>query len=271
MSDESKPAGTGAARRSWVRFLPLAVLFGAMAAVFGLGLHRYLSLDAIITQRHWLKSFVAAHSVYAVLLFGLVYVVAVALSVPGAVVLTLLGGFLFGWFVGGAVTVVAATLGATIVFLVARTSLGAALAEKAGPALGRLSKGFQHDAVSYMLFLRLVPLFPFWLVNLAPALFGVRLPAYVMSTLVGILPGTFAFSVAGAGLDSLIEAQQTAYASCVAAGRPGCVMKFDPRALVTPEILAAFAALGVVSLIPVAIRRFAGKKLAALDEAGPLS
>ena len=235
MRDQCGPGRAGSKRHGVARYLPLAALAIAMTAAFALGLQSYLSLDVVVAKRADLMDFVAHHYGYALVLYAAVYVVTVALSLPGAAVLTLAGGFLFGWLVGGLVAIVAATAGATIVYLIARTSVGAALAEKAGPALGRLAKGFQQDAVSYMLFLRLVPLFPFWLVNLAPALFGVRFRVYVWTTIVGILPGTFAFAIAGAGLDSLVAAQQTVHAACAAAGRSGCSTMLEMRALMTPQ------------------------------------
>ncbi|MEC9368983.1 MAG: VTT domain-containing protein, partial [Pseudomonadota bacterium] len=139
-------------------------------------------------------------------------------------------------------------------------SFGEALAARAGPWLGKLRAGFQENALNYLLFLRLVPLFPFWLVNLAPALLGVPLLTYVIGTLIGIIPGTFAFSYAGVGLDSLIEAQQRVHQECVAqqASNPAlqCHFTLDPSALVTKELLIAFAGLGAVALIPVVLRKF---------------
>ena len=119
-------------------------------------------------------------------------------------------------FVGFKYAAINATVGATIIFLIAKTSLGEPMAARAGPWLGKLRAGFQENALNYLLFLRLVPLFPFWLVNLAPGLLGVRLPTYLLGTFVGIIPGTFAFAFAGVGLDSVIEAQRAAYQACLA-------------------------------------------------------
>jgi uncharacterized membrane protein YdjX (TVP38/TMEM64 family) len=185
----------------------------------------------------------------------------VALSLPGAVFLTVFGGFLFGWLLGGVTTVVAATIGAVIVFLIARTSVGDALGRRAGPRLKRIAKGFREDAFAYLLFLRLVPAFPFWLVNLAPALFGMPLRSFALATAVGILPGTFAFAFAGAGLDSVIVAQKAAKQACLAAGGGDCMMRVDLHALVTPKLVIALGALGVVSLIPVLLRRWSAHRM----------
>lgn len=251
------------AKAAWLRFLPLAVLAAAMAVVFATGAHTYLSFESIGTNYDALRAFVAANRPLAVASFMLVYVALVALSAPGALILTIAGGLLLGWKLALPATVVAATLGATIVFVIARSSFGEALARKAGPSLAKLRAGFQENALSYLLFLRLVPLFPFFLVNIAPALLGVPLRTFVVATLFGIIPGTAAFSVAGAGLGSVIEAQNVRYAQCLSDnpgnGSAACSYKIETSALVTTELLAAFALLGIVALIPVALKYFRGR------------
>ena len=255
----------GERRPTVMRYLPLAILVLAMALAFATGAHRYIKLEKLIAHRDDLQAFVAAHEVKALALYVAVYVAVVALSVPGAVFLTVFGGFLFGWLWGGIATVVAATIGAVIVFLIASTSVGDALVVRAGPRLRRLADGFREDAFAYLLFLRLVPVFPFWLVNLAPALFGVPLKTFALATAIGIVPGTFAFAFAGAGLDSVIAAQKAAKQACIAAGGTDCYMRIDLHALVTPKLLVALAALGLVALIPVVLRRRYGHRLKPLD------
>jgi uncharacterized membrane protein YdjX (TVP38/TMEM64 family) len=126
---------------------------------------------------------------------------------------------------------------------------------RAGPRLNALARGFREDAFNYLLFLRLVPLFPFWLINIAPAMFDVRLSTFVAATLIGIIPGTFAFAFVGSGLDSILVTQTAAYRQCEAAGREGCAIVLDTGALLTPELIMAFAGLGGVALIPVVARR----------------
>ncbi len=241
----------GRARRL-LRLWPLGLVALLLAGFFALGGHRHLSLDGLIRNRDVLAATVAAHFLPALAGFALFYVFATAVSIPGLAVMTLAGGFLFGWLAAGIVVVAAATLGATILFLIARTSFGAALADKAGPRLARFAEGFREDAFSYLMFLRLVPIFPFWVVNLAPALAGVPLRIFVVTTALGILPGTFAFTLIGSGLDSVIEAQIAAQPGCLA--DPACTPSIDPGALVTPKLVAAFAALGLVALIPVAVK-----------------
>lgn len=241
---------------SWRRYLPLAVLLLCTAAVLASGAHRLLSLENIVAYRDRLQAVADAHGSLALLAYCAAYVSAVALSVPGAVFLTILGGFLFGWLVGGAVAAFSATLGALLVFLIARTSIGDVLARKAGPRLSALADGFRQDAFSYLLFLRLLPVVPFWLANLAPACFGVRTRTFAAATMIGILPATFAFASAGAGLDSVIAAQKEALRACKRAGRTDCAFDLSAWSILTPELLAALAALGVVALIPVAVRRW---------------
>jgi uncharacterized membrane protein YdjX (TVP38/TMEM64 family) len=242
------------------RWGPLALLVAVAGLVYATGAYDYLSLAAVAEHRDSLQSLVAEHRLAAIASYAMVYTGAVALSIPGAVLLTVLGGFLFGWLAGGLLVIVAATAGATIVFVVARTSLGETLARRAGPRLSALAKGFRDDAFSYLLFLRLVPAFPFWLVNLAPALLGVPLATFVAATLVGIVPGTFAFAFLGSGLDSIIAEQTAVYEACVAAGRSDCEMTFEAGALLTPELIIAFVALGLVALIPVVVRRMRARR-----------
>ncbi len=242
------------------RWLPLLLLLTAMAAAFGMGWHSYLSFKTIGLNHEALKAFIAANLGLALLIYVLAYVAVVALSLPGGLVMTLAGGLLFGWQLAAPATAVAATAGATIVFVVARTSLGEPLAATAGPWLGRLREGFKENALSYLLFLRLVPAFPFVIVNLAPALLGVPLRTYVIGTFFGILPGTLAFSVAGSGLASVIEAQNRLYTACLARTPAGsvadCPYTVDTGALLTPEMLAAFVLLGAVALIPAVVRKW---------------
>lgn len=250
----------GAARPSLLKRLwPLLALAAIAVFVVAMGWHRYLSFQQLAEQRQALKTLIDQNFVLALGAFMALYTVVVALSLPAGAVLTIAGGLLFGWLTGGIATVIAATAGATILFLIAKTSLGEPLAARAGPWLDRLREGFQKNALNYLLFLRLVPLFPFWLVNLAPALLGVRLRDFVLGTAIGIIPGTFAFSITGAGLDSVLDAQRRVYQACLARkAQTGekCEFMFDAGALITPELLIAFAVLGGVALIPVIVKRF---------------
>ncbi|GLQ05453.1 TVP38/TMEM64 family protein [Sneathiella chinensis] len=233
------------------RIIPLVVLLALFAGFFWFDLDRYLTFQALSDHRDSLLAFVADHYLTALALYFVLYAVSVAASIPGGVLMTVTGGFLFGWWIAGLVTVVSATLGATLVFLVAETALGEPLRRKAGPWLRPLEVGFQKNALNYLLFLRLVPAFPFWLVNIAPAFLGVPLRTYVVGTFVGIIPGTFVFAFLGTGLDSVILEQQQRYADCLTSGATDCTRAFQISSLLTPEVIVAFVALGLIALLPV--------------------
>ena len=237
------------------KWLPLILLLGAMIAFFWGGGWNYISLDRLAQSRSFLASFVTNYYAIAALLYLVMYSVAIALSLPGGALFTITGGFLFGWLIGGLLTLCAATAGATLLFLIARSALGESLAARAGPRLEKLRQGFQQNAFNYLLFLRLVPAFPFWLVNLAPALLNVPLATYVAATFIGIMPGTFAFAFLGSGLDGIIAAEEAAYQSCLAAGGAD-MCRFEIRAgsLLSSEILLAFTLLGVIALLPALLR-----------------
>jgi uncharacterized membrane protein YdjX (TVP38/TMEM64 family) len=162
--------------------------------------------------------------------------------------------------VGGAAVVVSATIGATVIFLIARSAFSEYVVGRAGPRLSKIVNGFCADAFNYLLFLRLVPLFPFFLVNLAPALVGVRLTTFVAATAIGIIPATLVFASIGAGLDSAIEAQALTYQACLAVGRTDCRLDFDPAAALTPQLIGALVALGVLSLVPIVVKRIAARR-----------
>lgn len=251
-------ASTTKSRRARLRrWLPVLVLGGALLAFYLAGLQRYLSFESFAAHELQIQDFVARHLILSVLIYMAVYVGVVALSLPGAAVMSITGGFLFGWMLSAPVTVVAATLGAVVVFAAVKTSFGAVLAERAGPMVQKLSRGFADDAFNYLLFLRLVPAFPFFVVNAVAGLCNVRLATFVAATVLGIIPGAVAFAYLGTGLGSVLAAQRQAFDACVAAKGTGhCSLSFDASALVTRELLLAFAVMGLVALIPVLLRRF---------------
>lgn len=237
------------------RFWPVALLAAAALGVYAMGWHRYLSFRMLAESRDALHAMLAEHMVLTVILYVVIYAATVALSLPAGAILTLAGGFLFGWLWGGVAAVFAATLGAVIVYLATRSAFRSFLLEKLEDTpLDRFRKGFRDDAFSYLLFLRLVPVFPFWLVNLVPGPLGVSLGTYTLATLIGIVPGTFAFSIAGAGLDSVIAAQ-TADCAAERAPRDAC-LHFDVSAIFTPELIAGFIALGLLALVPIVVKRY---------------
>jgi uncharacterized membrane protein YdjX (TVP38/TMEM64 family) len=237
------------------RFVPIALILAAMAAVFATGAHHQISLETLVRHRMAIDAFMAHHVVAAISVFVAIYIMVVALSIPGALFLTIASGMLFGTLAGGLASVVGATTGATIVFLVAKTACGENIARRAGPLAGKIADGFRADAFNYLLFLRLVPAFPFFLVNLVPALAGVKLRTFMAATAIGILPATFTFAFFGSGLDSVLGAQEGPYRACLASGRTECTIHFDIGTIVTPQLLAALAALGALALVPVLLKR----------------
>ena len=223
----------------WKRLAPVAVLAALATAIFAFGLDDYLTFEALREHRAALRGWVEEYGAAAALVYVLIYAAVVAMSLPGAVFMTLAGGFLFGATLGTVYTVAAATLGATAIFLIARTALGDSLRARAGPWMARLEAGFRGNALSYLLVLRLIPVFPFWLVNLVPAALGVPLGVFVAATAVGIVPGTFVFCLAGAGLGGVFDSGET----------------FSASAVLTPEIVAALLGLAALSLAPALYKR----------------
>ena len=252
----ASPSGSGLIRR----LLPLAAVVAVAAAVYWTAGQGSLSLDALIRHREAIGAFVRDHAVAAVLAYVGIYVVTVGLSVPGATFLTLTGGFLFGLWIGATASVVGATLGGTVIFLVARTALGEPLLACAGPRAAELARGFRKDAFSYLLFLRLVPAFPFFLVNLVPAIAGVRLAPFVAATVLGVIPASIVYSFAGTMLDGVIAAQQKAHTACIASGAGECHFAFNARDALTPQLIAALVALGLLALLPVLVKHVRARR-----------
>lgn len=252
----ASPPGSSLPRR----LLPLVAVLAAAAAVYWATTQGFLSPEALIRHRAAIDALVRDHAVAAVLAYIGIYIVTVGLSLPGATFLTLTGGFLFGVWIGAAASTIGATIGATIVFLVARSALGEPLLARAGPRVADLARGFREDAFSYLLFLRLVPAFPFFLVNLVPAFAGVRLAPFVAATAIGVVPASIVYALAGTGLDSVIAAQQTAHADCLAAGRGDCRIAFDARDVLTPQLIVALVALGLLALLPVLVKHLKARR-----------
>ena len=181
---------------------PLAIVV-LVALAWAFGLHRYLTLEALAAQREALAALVAARPVLSALMYVAAYIAVVAFSLPGGAVMTLSGGLLFGAFIGACLAVLGATIGAAVLFLLARSAFAPLVAGRAEGLLGPLRVGLARDGFFYLLSLRLVPVFPFWLLNLAPALLGMAFAPYLAATFLGIIPGTLVFAGIGAGLDEV--------------------------------------------------------------------
>lgn len=223
-----------------LRFIPLVILVGAIGAAYHFGLQNYLSLESIKEQKENFQSMIDAHPFLAPLAFLGIYAGAVALSLPIATLLTLLGGFLFGLIQGTLLVVSGATIGASIIFLVAKTSLGSTLRDKAGAFYTKIESNMKENAVGYLLFMRLVPIFPFVAVNVVPALFNIPLRIFVLTTFFGIIPGSAVYVYFGQQLGSIESLSD----------------------LASPEVLSAFALLGVFALIPTLYGQYKKRKKA---------
>lgn len=214
------------------RFLPLGIILILMAAVYLLNLKRFISLEI-------LQDLNSIHPITTPLLFILIYIASIALSLPIGSILSIFAGLLFGMPYAPIYVIIGATIGASVIFWAARTAFAPSLKKKAGPSLKKLRKGFAKNETSYMLFLRLAPIFPFWLINIAPALLNVRFFTYVWTTAVGIIPGTYIYTQAGALLsDTLTSSEPLSLTS---------ILNLKMRLILI--------AMGLLALLPIVIKK----------------
>lgn len=226
----------------WVKLWPVYIIVAGLVLAMSQGWHQYLTLESLSENAVWLDEVVKNNLLLVFGIYILVYATATTFIIPGGV-LTIAGGFLFGLYVGTPATLIGATLGASILFFAAKTSIGSVLRQIAGPFLERMEKGFNENALSYMFALRLIPLFPFAVVNIAPGLLGAKYRDYFITTFFGIIPGTLAYTWIGAAIKgTLLEGGEVDIGSLAA------------------NFLPAFIALGFVSLIPVAYKKMTGRK-----------
>ncbi len=229
------------------RLFILAGFAALMVLFFALDLDRFVSYQGLAENEAALEQAVADNPLITALAYMAVYVIAVAFSLPGALWLSLAGGLMFGTVQGGLLIIVSATLGAGCLFLAARYVVGDSLRARAtsnwGEALEKFEASFNRDATSYMLVLRLLPIFPFFIVNLGAALVGVRFPVFMVTTFFGIMPGTFVFASIGNGISVVLQAGE----------RP------DLSVMSKPEIALPLLGLAVLSLAPMIWRRLKGE------------
>ncbi len=213
-----------------------------LVVFFYFHLYRYLSFDVLQKYRHQLLDWTNLHTFLAVLFYMLIYITVVAISVPGATFLTLTGGFLFGIILGTFYVVLSATIGATILFLAVKTSLGELLTQRVGKRMAKLEAGFQKNQFNYLLTLRLIPIVPFWLINIVSALLNVRLRTFITATALGIIPGSLIYVMLGNGLGYLFDSGKTP----------------DLKIIFEPKILIPLLGLAALSLLPVIYRTIKG-------------
>lgn len=226
-------------KRLW---LPILLLAG-LGLFFGFGGQDYFGWQAISAHYAAMKQSTESHLFLAAATFLLMYVLSVSFSLPVALPLTLTGGALFGW-PAVAMVLIGATVGATVVFIAARTVFADLARRRAGPFIARLEDGFTQNAFSYLLALRLIPAAPFWVVNIVPALTRMPLSSFVTATLLGIAPGTTVFVSVGRGLDHVLIAGRTP----------------DLEILASPAIFGPLVALGLLSLLPVIWRHLSARR-----------
>ena len=220
------------------RIVLLVVFAAAVFVFFYFDLTQYLSLEALKANRDWLLAYTESHSVSAVLIYIALYCLQTVFSLPGAAVFTLAGGFLFGAVLGTVYANIGATLGATFAFLAARTLLRDWVERKFGERLRPIQEGFEQNGFYYLLTLRLIPLFPFFLVNLMAGLTRISVGEFVAATAIGIVPAAFVFANAGRQLGSINSLGEIA----------------------SPRVLAALALLGVLAIVPILYRRYTAGK-----------
>lgn len=225
------------------KFIPFIVIIILTIIAYAFGLGDYFTFDMLKANRMKLLAFTENYPILAPLIFITIYTTAIALSLPGGALLSLFGGFLFPLPLSTLYVITGATIGASAIFLAAKTALQEFLRKKAAPFLQKMESGFNKNPVSYLLFLRFIPLFPFWLVNLAPAFFNVRFRTYLWTTIVGILPGSYVFTQAGAGLGAIFDSGES----------------FNLSTIFNTQIKIALIALAIFSLVPILIKKFRKK------------
>ena len=221
------------------RFGPALLVLAAVIAAFASGLTRDLSLHELAPRREAIEHAVHAHPWLGLTLYVGVYTLVVALSLPAALVMTLTGGLLFGPWLGGLAAAISCTLGATILFLICRIAAGDFIRARAGPTAARIEEGLRRDAFSYIVFLRLLPIAPFWLINLALGLIDIPIVTFVVASFLGILPVSLIFASLGSGLNTVFH-------------RGGRV---DPHIILQPRFILPLVGLAVLSLGPILYRR----------------
>jgi uncharacterized membrane protein YdjX (TVP38/TMEM64 family) len=222
-----------------LKLLPIFILVCLFIAFYYFKLYRYFTFDALKTHRDIWMNLLIKHRFRVTLFFILGYIIFVAISLPNAIFLTLLSGFLFGPVLGTIYVVFSATIGASILFLAAKTALHDFLYQKSHKKLDKFKEGFEQHEVNYLLFLRLIPIFPFWLVNIVPAFFNVGFWTFVWTTFVGSIPGTAIYVFLGNSLNVILARGE----------RPDLNIIFHPM-IITPLI-----GLGVLALVPILYRK----------------
>lgn len=228
----------------WLRWTLITLVAALALGLVMSGAVDHFSLEALAARHAELRARVSQAPVQAAAVFVVSYAAVVAASLPVGVFFTVAGGLLFGLWWGTALSVAGALIGAIVIFLAVRTAFAPLVARRAAPLVARIRPGLERDGAFYLLFLRLVPLVPFWLVNIAPALIGMRLGPYALATLIGIVPAAFVYAGLGAAAAKVLAT----------GGRP------DLDLALSPAVLLPLVGLGVLALLPVLWRHVAAKR-----------
>jgi uncharacterized membrane protein YdjX (TVP38/TMEM64 family) len=228
--------------KSLKRYLPIFIIVLISLAAWGMGVHHYLSFDTLRVHHADLETYINIYPLTSFAVYMGVYIALVGLSIPGAAFMTLTGGFLFGQLVGTGLVVMSATIGATILFVSAKMASEDLVSQKAGPWVDKMKAGFQKDAFYYLLTLRLIPIFPFVVINLVAAVFQIPLRTFVIGTFIGIIPGSFVYVSIGNALKDVI-----------------LTTDLTPKIILEPKVVVALIGLGILSLLPILYRRFSNR------------
>ncbi len=223
-----------------LRNLPFWLIIIGLAGVLFFELHHYMTFETLKMHHHFLLHWSHAHPVLAGLAFLMIYILSVAISLPVAIFLNVISGYLFGLVWGTIFAVLGAGIGATLLFLAVNSALGDWLEQRAGPWVKGLEQGFQRNAFNYLLSLRLIPIVPFWVTNIVAALLNVKLQTFVVATFLGIIPETLLYIWMGSGLEHTFKSGQTLSLSL----------------LFAPSNLIPLVVLGLLPLIPLVYKRY---------------
>jgi uncharacterized membrane protein YdjX (TVP38/TMEM64 family) len=223
-------------RRLW----PLLLLPILFFVLYYFRINQYLSFSNLQIYHQQLISWTNNHYLYAVILFMSIYILCIAASFPGALMLTLTGGLLFGILWGTLYVVTSATIGSTAIFFIVKFALSDWVAKRTTRWIHKMRHGFQHNAFSYLLVLRLMPIFPFWVVNIIPALLGIQAKTFILATFLGIIPGSMIYASVGNSLNHLLEMGQ----------------KPNLKIIFSPEFFFPLLGLALLSLLPVLYKKF---------------
>lgn len=226
------------------KYLPLVLIVVLAIIVWFSGLRDYFSFALLKEHQQTLELYVLNNKIMAILIYVGLYIMVVALSIPGATFMTLVGGFFFNQILGTFLVVSAATIGATILFLGTKLASQDLVKEKAGPWVQKMQKGFKENATYYLLTLRLIPIFPFVAINLVAAILQISLRTFILGTFFGIIPGSFVYVSIGVGLHDILQKEE-----------------FSVNVLLEPKILLALIGLGVLALLPVVYKYYKKKKI----------